>query len=266
MIVLGASCDSLPDSQPSILEQLPQIEEFSISPQRVVYDLLSESFIDGDNVNISLSLAATIQTSESQVDLVAYAILSPDSTREPLYSGVLTLTQNNRYVAQVNITLNAFDVQTYPVIVYVIDDNNRLGGEARTALEYRRSFDPGSPPVIENLMIPDRIQRPASGEPARALVFIAEVSDPDGLTNVGLVEFWNIATPTRRILLCDDGGKHPCGSSENSGDVETGDGLYTRRVFIDHSNSLGVNTFTFEAIDLAGLRSEKINYTVEIFE
>ncbi len=256
----------MPDSSSGLLERPPKIEEFSISPQRVVYDLLDESFIEGDNVNIPLSLTATVQAPESQVASVSYAILSPDSTGEPLYSGDLSITENNRYTAQVNVTLNALVVQAYPVIVYIVDESNRLGGEARTALEYQRSFDPGSPPVIENLRIPARIQRPSAGEPPQTPLFIAEVSDPDGLSNIALVEFWNVNAPGVRILLCDDGSKHPCGNSTESGDETAGDGLFSRRVFILNSNSLGVNTFRFEAIDLAGLRSEQVSYTVEIFE
>ena len=266
VILYGAACDSVPDSLPVVPEQPPKIEAFAIAPQRIVYALLDESAIEGDSVKVNLNITATVKTFESQIAQVSYAILSPDTTGQPIRIGNLSPSQNSRYTGSVSVTLSALDVQDYPVIVYVVDSNDRLGGEARTVLEYVRSFEAGSPPVIEKLIIPARIQRPAAGEPGRSLVFIAEVFDPDGLTNVELVEFWNNSSPDRRILLCDDGNQRPCGASKESGDQEAGDGLFTRRVFITNSNSLGVNTFTFEAIDRAGLRSQQVSQTVEIFE
>ena len=266
VIACIASCDSVPGSLPVAPEQPPKIEEFAIAPQRVVYALLDDSAIDGDSVKITLRLTATVKALKSRVAQVSYAVLSPDTTGDPVRIGTLSPAQNNRYAGDVNVTLSALDVQAYPVIVYVVDTNNRLGGEARTALEYVRSFEVGSPPVIETLTIPDRIQRPAAGQPARSLVFIAEVSDPDGLSNVELVEFWNISSPDSRILLCDDGNQRPCGRNAESGDAQAGDGLFTRRVFITSNNDLGVNTFRFEATDRAGLRSQQVSHTVEIFE
>ncbi len=266
MITYGVACDSVPDFSPDTQEQPPKIEAFTIDPQVVVYALLDDSSIKEDSVIVTLNMSVLIQASRNPGTQVYYAILSPDTTGQPIRTGDLTLVQNGDYRGEIELTLSALDVQTYPILVYVVDANNRLGGEARTALEFVRSFEPGSPPVIENVFIPERIQRPSAGQPARSLTFIIEVSDPDGLTDIALVEYWNISSPEIRYLLCDDGNLRPCGTSPQSGDAEAGDGLFTRRNFIGSNNSLGLNTITFEATDRAGLRSQQVSHTVEIYE
>lgn len=265
LVVTVGACDSVPGAS-SVDQRPPQIEAFSLAPQRIVYALLDEEAIDGDSVTVALNLTVAVQASDIPVAQVTYAILSPDTTAAPIHGGVLPLSATNIYSGTVDVTLSALEVQTYPVVVYVTDTNNRLGGEARSSVAYVRSFEPGSPPIIENLPIPATIQRPAAGEPARSLSFVAEVSDADGLSDIEQVEFWNETSPGARFLLCDDGGRRTCGSSAESGDVTAGDGLYTRRVFIASDNALGTNTFVFEAIDRAGLRSQQVSHTVEIIE
>ena len=266
LIACGAACDSVPDSLPEITERLPQIKTFSITPQRVDYGFLDQSAIEGDSVHITINLMVEVASPGSPVAQVAYAILSTDTTGTPIRTGSLVSLGNNLHTGVVNITLSALDIQDYPVLVYAIDTKNRLGGEARTTLEYVRTFEPRSPPVIEKLTIPERIQRPAAGESRRSLIFVAEVSDSDGLENVRTVEFWNESDPGTRFPLCDDGNLSPCGLSTESGDAEAGDGLYTRTVFISNTNSLGFNTFIFEAVDRAGLRSQQVSHTLEIYE
>jgi hypothetical protein len=231
-----------------------------------VYALLDEDAIDGDSVTVELNLTVMVQASDTPVAQVTYAILSPDTTAAPIIAGTLPRSTTDIYSGTVNVTLSALEVQSYPVLVYVTDTDNRLGGEARSSVVYVRSFEPGSPPVIENLPIPATIQRPDDGEPARSLSFAAKVSDADGLSDIEQVEFWNETSPGTRFLLCDDGGRRTCGSSTESGDVTAGDGLFTRRVFISSDNTLGTNTFVFEATDRAGLRSQQVRHTVEIIE
>lgn len=235
-------------------------------PQRVVYALLDAAAIDGDSVHITVHLTASVQVLDSPVAQVHYAILPPDTSGQPIHSGELSPAGNGIYTDRTEVTLSALEVQDYPVLVYAVDTENRLGGEARTSLQYVRKFEPGSPPVIENLIIPKTFQRPASGEPARILFFIAEVSDPDGHSDIEQVEFWNRSLPATRYLLCDDGNRSPCGSSTQSGDEESGDGFFTRQVFITSSNEPGQNVFIFEAIDRAGLRSQQARHTIEILE
>lgn len=265
LLVAVGACDSVPGPSP-VDQRSPQIETFSLAPQRIVYALLDEEAIDGDSVTVALNLTVTVQTSDTPVAQVAYAIISPDTTVALIQAGILPRSATNIYSGTVNVTLSALEVQSYPVLVYVTDTDNRLGGEARSSVTYVRSFEPGSPPVIENLPIPATIQRPGAGEPARSLLLVAEVSDVDGLNDIEQVEFWNETLPEIRFLLCDDGGRRTCGSSAESGDVTAGDGLFTRRVYITSDRTLGANTFVFEATDRAGLRSQQVRHTMEVIE
>ena len=265
LIVAVGACDSVPGPSP-VDQRPPQIETFSLAPQRIVYALLDEEAFDGDSVTVALNLTVTVQTSDTPVAQVAYAIISPDTTVALIQAGILRRSATNIYSGTVNVTLSALEVQSYPVLVYVTDTDNRLGGEARSSVTYVRSFEPGSPPVIENLPIPATIQRPGAGEPARSLLLVAEVSDVDGLNDIEQVEFWNETLPEIRFLLCDDGGRRTCGSSAESGDVTAGDGLFTRRVYITSDRTLGANTFVFEATDRAGLRSQQVRHTMEVIE
>ena len=179
---------------------------------------------------------------------------------------MLAAAGNNQFSDTITITLSALDVTTYTVIVYAIDAAQQVSGEARGTLEYVRVFEPGAPPLIEELIIPDTTQRPPRGSPARSLSLIARVSDPDGLKDIERVDFWNVTTPLTRFMMCDDGNLRPCGSSQESGDITAGDALYTRRVFVSSTNDLGTNTFVFQAIDRAGLRSAELQHDIVIIE
>lgn len=264
LIAFLSACDSVQQSSPDPLEGAPLIEQFSISPQRVIYALLDESAIDGDSVRVSLSINAQVQTYGTEVPLVSYAILSPDTLGQPIRSGSLAYSQNGRFTARVNFAISAFEVQSYPVLIYVTDHHQRLGGEARTSLEYARFFEPQSPPVIDKLIVPETFQRPSPGQPPRRLTIAAEVSDPDGLNDLESVEFWNEARPSERFIMCDDGNQHPCGNSPDSGDELARDGIYSRTIFILAGNALGLNTFVFEAVDRSGLRSAHVKHTLEL--
>ena len=82
LIVAVGACDSVPGPS-SVDQRPPQIEAFSLAPQRIVYALLDEEAIDGDSVTVELNLTVTVQASDIPVEEVTYAILSPDTTAAP---------------------------------------------------------------------------------------------------------------------------------------------------------------------------------------
>ena len=260
-----AGCDSTPG--PARLDLYPPVlENFSFTPQRVVYALLEDDQIVGDSVRVPLTMQVSVLTRETPIDQVHYVVQTEEFGTEPLVRGVLTSSGGSAYSGSIELTFSALDVTTYTVMVYAVDQASQVSGEARGLLEYVRVFDPGKPPVIEELIIPDSLQRPAAGSPSRSLSFVARVSDPDGLQDVARVDFWNATAPGTRIEMCDDGSLRPCGSSQESGDISAQDGLYTRRVFISSENALGENTLIFEVIDRAGLRSAQASHRIVIFE
>lgn len=263
--LIFSGCDSTPGPAPLHVHP-PVLENFSFTPRRVVYALLDEDRIVGDSVRIPLNIQVSVETRETPIDRVHFVVQTQESIAEPLAAGILSSLGGSSYTGSLELTLSALNVTTYTVMVFAVDQAGQVSGEARGTLEFVRIFEPGSPPVLEELIIPDSLQRPASGSPARSLSFVARVSDPDGLQDVVQVDFWNVTAAGTRIVMCDDASLGACGSSEESGDVSAQDGLFTRRVFVSSENALGTNTLVFEAIDRAGLKSAQLSHTIVIYE
>jgi len=263
VLVLLAGCDTAPGPEVRGLRP-PSLQNFTFSPQRVVFGLLSPEQIIGDSVRVPLGLSVTALGPDSPIAEVAYVVQSPSSATRPLATGTMQPAGDGRYTASPTLTLSALEVANYTILVYAVDEMRRVSGEVRGQLEYVRVFDPGEPPVIDEVVAPATVQRPAPGQPAVSLVFIAVVSDPDGPTDVEKVEFWNVDTPNTRFNLCDDGGGQPCGPSNDSGDAVVRDGRYTLRVFLTSDNAPGTNTFAFQATDRSGLVSAVIETQVTV--
>ncbi len=263
--ILGllAACDTAPGPE-TLGVRPPTLQNFTFSPQRVVFALLPDEQIVGDSVRVPIDLSVTALGPESPIEEVAYIVQSPVSLTDPLATGTMQAEGGNRYTASLTLTLSALDIRSYTVLVYAVDEARRVSGEVRGQIDYVRVFDPGDPPVIDEIIAPDTLQRPAVGQPAIALPLIAVVRDPDGLSDVENVEFWNVSTPNNRFLMCDDGGGRPCGISSDSGDETPGDGRFTLTVFLTNENAPGANTFAFQATDRAGLTSAVVEKNVVV--
>ncbi len=262
-LLLSVRCDTAPGPEP-LGQRPPVLDEFNFYPQRMVYALLPPDQVVGDSIRVPITIGVTARSQGAAVSEVWYVVQPPSSLEEPVQSGRLAPTGNNRYERQVTLTLSALEVRTYTVLVYAVDDEARVSGDVRGSLHYFRSFEPGSPPAIDSLVVPDTLQRPAPGQPAASLLLVAGASDPDGQSDIALVEFWNQTSPASRLLMCDDGSAGLCGASQDSGDAVAGDGLFTRRVFITSDNAAGTNTLAFQATDRAGLQSAVLTHDVVI--
>ncbi len=261
MAVLVASCDTAPGPEP-IGSYGPALEDFDYAPGLVTYADLPPEQVVGFTVELPVTMSVKARAGSSEVREVRFIM---QQGPEAVARGVLTNQGSDLYTAQTTLTISALDASVHTLLVYAVDAASRISGEARGTIQYVRSFEPSEPPVLDELSVPETIQRPAEGEPAATLLLSARVSDPDGLQDISRVEFWNAALPESRFLMCDDGGGGAiCGSSQESGDETAGDGIYSRQVFIRSTNSLGVNTLVFQATDRAFLMSEQIARDVEI--
>ncbi len=260
--VLYSACDQAPGPELTGARG-PVLQDFSFAPQRLVYALLPEDQIRGDSLDVPLSISVAARGGDAPIEGVHFLVQSGDDV---IHQGMLRSEGRGLYGVATTLTISALDIASYTILVYAIDNMARLGGEVRGTLEYVRVFEPGSPPTLDELIVPDTLQRPATGQPAASLVLAARASDPDGLSDIENVEFWNAEAPAQRILLCDDGGTRPCGGSPESGDATRGDGVFTRRVFIQSTNRTGVNTLVFQATDRAGLTSAEMSTDVVIVE
>ena len=262
---LLSACDTTPGPE-ALEERPPVLQDFSFSPQRLVYALLPEYQIVGDSVAVPLKISVVAHGPDAPIERVRFVVQSPESPSDPILQGSLDPAGGGVFEAATTFNISALEVRTYTVLVYAVDQAERLSGEARGLLEYVRAFTPGSPPVLEDVIAPDTLRRPAAGQPNASLLMVAQANDPDGRTDVEKVEFWNISAPASRFLMCDDGGARACGGSPNSGDALAGDGKFTLRVLISSTNALGVNTLVFQATDRAGLMSETQTRDIVIVE
>lgn len=261
-LVLLAACDTAPG--PEALDQRPPVlSDFSLSPQQVAFDQLPPDQIDGDVVRIPLEFSVAARATDRPIREVAFVVQSPTSSTTPVAMGTLTSAGGDRYTGSTTIEISAVEVATYPILVYAVDKANRASGEVRGQLVYTRTFDPGSPPVIDDVEAPDSVTRPAPGDPAVVFQYVAVVSDPDGLSDVAEVEVDIESVGTLR--LCDDGGVSDCNAGfPASGDATAGDGRFTLTLQVDSNNQPATLMLRFKATDRAGLESEVVERSFTI--
>ena len=120
-------------------------------------------------------------------------------------------------------------------------------------------------PKIGTIVIPSSVDRPSSNADPNIVNTIkfsvtASVSDANGLDDikrvffrsyhVGLDSVMNNGNP---ILLLDDGS-----GSSGSGDLQKGDGTYSRTISISENALVGTYHWTFEAQDLSNAYSDTV--------
>ncbi len=119
-------------------------------------------------------------------------------------------------------------------------------------------FRDNGPPVLSNLVAPNQVSR-SSNAP---ILLSVEVTDPQGLSDIKSV-FFNTTKPDgspssgNPFSMFDDG---------SSGDVTSGDGVYSLIIHITPQNALGDYRFDFIAEDYAGALSAKLQHTISVVE
>jgi hypothetical protein len=256
--ILFLGCDTLPGA-PSLVGRPPVVSDFSFSPDSVDVAALPPDQVRGDIVLVPLSMAVTARDPDGSVEQVAFVVRAPLQTTEPVVTGTLQAVGGDRYAGAVTLQLQRAQVGPYTVLVYAVDNEQRLSNQVRGILWF---WARGGPPVIEEVLVPDTLRRPPPGSPPVTFRVVARVSDPDGLANILRVEL-RVAGGAP-ILLCDDGGQGSCGGVPNSGDEVAGDGRFTITLALASNNVPGVYPFVFQAIDRTGLTSEEVRRDVVV--
>lgn len=249
LVTFGLSaCDSGPGTTSAELDP-PIVSDFSFDPQEVGTGLGEEEV-----VSFPLSMRAAVDPRGNVLDEVAFLVRAPEAGAEPVLEGQLEQADGAYYETTVDVSIPRGEIGLYTVIVYAVGAEGTLSNEVRGNL---RIIGEGQPPVIEEVAAPDTLQRPASGADPVLLPLVVTVSDPDGLTNLNRVQFWNAASPATRFDMFDDG---------ENGDETAGDGRYTRIVEISSTNQPGTTRLLFQATDRAGLTSEVAEHEVVVVE
>ena len=119
-------------------------------------------------------------------------------------------------------------------------------------------------PKIGTVVVPDTVLRPAANPDPNIYNTIkfsvtATVSDPNGIDDIKRVFFRSyhvgkdsLMNGGNPILLYDDGEK------DSSGDLQKGDGKFSRTISINENALVGIYHWTFEAQDLSSAYSDTV--------
>lgn len=119
----------------------------------------------------------------------------------------------------------------------------------------------GTAPEIVNVAFPDTVQKPQSG--AVPVPFTAEVQDEDGLNNISSVTLTLFTLDGEQLgdplQMFDDG-------EAASGDLNAGDGIFTRTLQVENTNTARTLQVEFNAVDRAGFSAAPIRRNFTIIE
>ena len=230
----------------------PVLSDFSFTPTNVFAGGFTE--IDG-SLRVPLTMSVTVSDPDADIESVSFVVQSPVSNRDPLAAGNLADKGDGRYERTAEVMIPKAEIGVYTVLVYAVDQSGSISNNVRGMLRFTGT---GEPPVVLEVAAPDTVFRPAAGEPAKLIRIVATVSDPDGLTNINAVQFWNADNPTAKFPMFDDG------DPATSGDDAARDGKYTVTVRIESSNQPGTNRLAFQATDLSGLRSNVVEKEIVV--
>ena len=243
-----AACDATP-GLPTAEGTPPVLSDLAFTPDRLDVAALDE----GQTAEIPFELEVTARDPDGAASLqVSYVVRSPLPGSEPLQTGTLQAAggEGGRYRASTTLRLSVAEVGVYTLRVLAVDEDGLISNQAIGSFLLTAG---GRPPTIEEVIAPERIQRPSEG--STTLTLAAVVSDPDGFANLSSVVFWNVNNPANTFALRDDG---------QEGDETAGDGRYTATVQIASTNPPGETTLVFQARDRSGLESDPVEKTITV--
>lgn len=253
--LLFASCDRTPGvvdpTQP-----VTGVENVEINPKEITF-----SNADGvKDTTVQVSIYATLSNQISNDSFPRFTVkdVSGDTL---IVKGKLDQFNKtaDRFEGTADIPLNTTDIRSLAVYVYAVElgDNTNWIKHELNIQGYS-----SSPPTIIEASNPDTVQIPNDGS-VIPVSFTAKVTDVDGQKTIDRV-LMNIIDENGNSLssqpfrLYDD-GQHA--DSRSSGDQVAGDSVYTRRFYVDSTNSAVSHTVHYFAKDKGGLVSDTVTTT-----
>lgn len=248
MAMMFIGCDSAPGPDP-VEASAPRIENIHVSPDVLALDQLGG---EGDTVTAPITVSADVLDDDDDLATFFVVVRSALAGQTPLAQTELPITSSGRMQATIDLTVSRAESGRFTVSVFASDTRGNLSNVAYHVIDVSATSEP---PVITQVVMPDRVTRPAAGEPPVSIALIVEADDPDGRDNIAFVQV--IVNGGTTLRLCDDGGQGVCnaGFGASSGDAQAGDGQFTLTIQLDSSNAAGTNTFEFSVVDRSGLRS-----------
>jgi hypothetical protein len=215
-------------------------------------------------IRCSVNALASAQYNPKAVSRIAYKLLLPDMDGT-VASGLLdSLTQGQppadssywvKGNGDISFTVDYFAAGIYHLNLTAIDINNASSNTITLPIKITRR---NIKPQLFNLVVPDTVDRPASGR--NLYVFTVAAFDSDGHNDLKSVFFYRIAPTvgTSITYMYDDG------DTRNDGDQVAGDGIFSVIVQIIPAAPLQDQLFLFRAQDNAGALSDSLTHTITI--
>jgi hypothetical protein len=246
--VFFSACDSAPGTTP-LDAVAPVVEDIQVSPDVLALDQIAG---EGDAVTAPITVSATVLDENEDLSTFFVVIRSGLSGQAPLATAEVPIPNSGRIQTVLDLTVSRAESGRFTVSVFASDARGYLSNVAYHVIDVTASSEP---PIILDVDMPERVSRPAAGEPPVSIALVVRADDPDGLTNIAFVQV--IVNGGTTLRLCDDGGQGVCnaGFGASSGDVVAGDGLFTLTIQLESTNSPGTYTFEYSVVDRSGLRS-----------
>lgn len=247
-VLVLAGCDSAPGTVP-VDAVAPVVEDIRVSPDVLALDQIGGG---GDTVTASITVSADVSDENEDLSTFFVVIRSALSGQVPLAQAEVPIPGSGRVQTVLDLTVSRAESGRFTVSVFASDTRGHLSNVAYHVIDVTASSEP---PIIVAVDMPDRVARPAAGEPPVSISLVVEADDPDGLDNIAFVQV--VVNGGTSLRLCDDGGQGVCnaGFGASSGDAVAGDGRFTLTIQLESSNAAGTNTFEFSVVDRSGLRS-----------
>jgi hypothetical protein len=189
---------------------------------------------------------ATTVVDSNETDDIRYTLMA--LKRDNVLFGIDTLYTSqaiSNVQALMTIVLDstyaAERIGTYQLELVAVD-----ASDERSAPQHHPIFLENFPPRLYNVVLPDTVNRPASGGVIVAVHITA--NDPQGLGDVQMVNMTvqRSGGPASVIEMFDDG------DIDNNRDSVAGDGIYSRALVVENTSTPGTFYFTFDAQDRVG--------------
>ncbi len=250
LVFCFSGCDTAPGPV-SPIGRPPVLSNLEFQPQELNLLAVDPAEVEEGRIQVDLQVRVQATDSDDAIQRVVIALRPPVLEGDALLFGTVPAEPGNTFAGTYTVEFDTGLIGTYTIELYAVDEQELLSNKVLGTFEL---LSEGNPPVIESIDAPDTIQRPETG--TSLIQLVAVVSDPDGLSNIANVVFWNVTNPQARIGLFDDG--------EQGGDEVADDGRYTVTIQIDNTAAPGVNRFAFQATDRSGLRSEIVTKEITV--
>lgn len=249
------SCEK--DFDTVIDTQKPSFQVVSVSPKDSVLF----------NVNDS-SIVISIQFQQNSIVNSAFVEMIDPSGKNFLGESLQLFdngkSENGDQVANDKIFANKIFMRSnslngnYNLKFYASDNSSSQKIVAWSTFKYRNGQSNFAPEISNALVDPDTIVVTDT----IAILTSIVVNDQNGLNDIKEVFFIvyrpDGTTSGNKIFLYDDG------NLLQNGDQTAGDGIYSRIISVNQTNTKGTYRFEFQAVDRGGLTSNIINYLVDI--